>query len=124
MFIGGSVVVPNEVLEILRRFGGMVERDLREEVVYDMEVSDIVEKETALPSQKVVIDSCSGATLEVPGAFAIVRELGVGMLEVGDHNEPLSNSNPRQTVKFDEFRGTEDIGSMSDAGSHKENTSV
>lgn len=52
-----------------------------------MEVSDIVEEETALPSEDIAINSGCSATLEVPFLTTVVREGWVGVVEIGDHDD-------------------------------------
>ncbi len=63
--------------------GGVVERDLREVVVEHMGFDDVVHEE-ATHGAEIAVDCCGGATREGPGVAAIVREGGVGVLEVGD----------------------------------------
>ena len=55
----------------------------------DVEVSDIVEEEAALPSQEVPVNGGSGSTLEVPFLATVVRKCGVGVVEVCDHDDYL-----------------------------------
>ena len=53
----------------------------------DMEVRDIMEEEAALPSEERPVDGGSGTTLEVPFLATVVGESGIGVMEVGDHND-------------------------------------
>ena len=56
-------------------------------MVNDVVVCDIMEEEAPLPAQEVPIRRRGSPTLEVPLALAIVWELDVGVLEVGDHRD-------------------------------------
>ena len=67
--------------------GSMVALRKNTYVMDDMEVSDVVEEEAALPSEERPVDGGSGTTLEVPFLATVVRESGVGVMEVGDHND-------------------------------------
>ena len=49
-------------------------------------VSDIVEEETALPSEERPVNSGCGAALEIPFFSTIMGKLWVCMLQVGDHD--------------------------------------
>lgn len=72
----------------LKEGGALTEGHHREEVMDDMEVGDVVQEESTLPSEEVAIDGRSSTPLEVPLAIAIVGKLHVGMVEVRDHDEP------------------------------------
>ena len=52
-----------------------------------MVVSDIVEEEASLPAKNITINSGDSTTLEVPFLAAIVGEEGIGVVEVGDHDD-------------------------------------
>ena len=52
----------------------------------DMEVRDIMKEEAALPSEERPVDGGSGTTLEVPFLAPVVGESGIGVMEVGDHD--------------------------------------
>lgn len=60
-------------------------------MVDDVVMSDIVEEKSPLPAQKVSISRCSGSTLEVPLFLAIMWEMYIGVLEVGDHSDCTKN---------------------------------
>ena len=56
-------------------------------MMYHMEMRDVVEEEAALPAQKRAVNGSGGAALEVPLLPAVVRQVGRGMMEVGDHDD-------------------------------------
>ena len=64
----------------------MSTREFKAYMMNDMIMSNIMKEETPLPAQEVSIDSSSGPTLKVPGSAAIVRKDGIGVVEVGDHD--------------------------------------
>jgi hypothetical protein len=90
---GGSYEGGNENVEVREEGGGedagtvLTERHLGEEVVHDVVVGDVVQEEAALPAEEVAVDGARGAALEGPLALAEVRERGVRVVEVGDHDE-------------------------------------
>jgi hypothetical protein len=51
-----------------------------------MVVCDVVEEEASLPAKEGAVDGSSGTTLEVPLLTAVVGQHGVGVMEVGDHD--------------------------------------
>jgi len=53
----------------------------------DMEVSDIVKEEAALPSEERPVDSGSSTTLEIPLLATVVWESGIGVMKIGDHDD-------------------------------------
>ena len=60
---------------------GVVERDGRDVVVEDVGFNNPVE-ELAANETEFAVDGCGGATGVGPGARFVVRERGVGVLEV------------------------------------------
>ena len=57
--------------------------------MHDVIVRNVMEEETAHPPEEVTIDGGGGTTLVVPLALAVVREHRVGVVKVGDHDEPV-----------------------------------
>ena len=55
--------------------------------MHHMEMRDVVQEEAALPAQKRAVDGGGGAALEVPLLPAVVRQVGRGVVEVGDHDD-------------------------------------
>ena len=68
----------------------------------DVIVRDIVEEETTLPAEEITVNSASSTTLVVPLILAVMREFGVGVVEVSDHDEPVRNKEPRDAIKLDD----------------------
>ncbi len=61
-------------------------------MMYDVIMSDIMKEETTLPSKKVSINCSSGTTLEVPLLAAIMRQDGIGMMQICDHDDYANKS--------------------------------
>jgi len=120
--VGEGVVVTDEFLEVLSGFGPVVERHLREEVVDDMEVGNIVEEEASLPAQEVSVNGSCSPTLEVPLLSTVVGHNWISMVEISYHDEPVSDFKPRNTVIFDNFPGTVNRAGISDTPDHRRNT--
>ena len=57
-------MLADERLEMLGGLLSMVERHLREEVVDDVVVGDVVQEESSPPSEEWSVNSAGGATLE------------------------------------------------------------
>lgn len=87
----------------------LTERHLREEVMNDMEVSDMVEEEVALPAQEVPVHRGGGTTGEAPRVVAVVRKHGIRVMKIGNHHEPVGDTQPRDAVVLDHFRESPDI---------------
>ena len=139
-----SVMLTNERLEVLGGLLAVIEWHLREEVVDDVVVGDIVKEESPLPPEEGTVDGASGATLEAPLALAIMGEALVGVVElnrwgnivkisdiaisnathVSDHNEPVGHAEPRESVILDDLAGTPNSGGISDSPDHGEDAEV
>lgn len=68
----------------------------------DVEVGDTVEEEVTHPAEEVTVEGRSGTTRVGPLLAAVVGQLGVGVVEVGDHNEPMVHAEPWDTVVLDD----------------------
>ena len=79
----GAVVLAHDGLDGLGGLVGVVEGDGGDVVVQDVGLDDAVEY-LAADEAEFAVDGGSGAASEVPGLAAVVREGGVGVLEVGD----------------------------------------
>ena len=118
------VVFANECLEVLSSLRAVVERHLGEEVVDDVEVSDVVEEESSLPTENGSVNGSSSTTLEVPFLSAVVGHDGVGVVEVSNHDEPVRNTEPRETVVFDSISSSEGVARVGDTPDHGGDTNV
>lgn len=76
-------------------------------------------------TKEVSVDGAESATDEVPLVSAVVRELGVGVLKVGDHDEPVVDGEVRNTVVLDDFSETSHLLSKEgEEGEHSNEESV
>jgi len=95
---GVMVMFPEEFLQVLCRLFAVVMRHLRKEMMHNMVVCDIVQEETTLPAKKVPINGCRRTALKVPLSGAVVRQFGIGVLQVGDHSEKVIKKKPRNQI--------------------------
>lgn len=120
----GVVVFANESLEMLSSFGAVVEGHLGEEVMDDMEVSDIVEEEASLPAENGPVNGSGSATLEVPFLAAVVRHDRVGVMKISDHDEPVGDREPREAVVLDSISSTKAIAGIGNTPDHGSDTDI
>lgn len=83
----------------------MVMWDLRRYVVKDVSLRNSVREDATEPTEKWTgttekraVEGGERTTLEVECRAAIVREVGVSVLEEGDHNQPVVDPEVRDTV--------------------------
>lgn len=120
-----GVVRTEELLESSGSLPGVVVRDLAAEVVSDVSLSDSVHEVRADGTKEVSVDGAESATDEVPLVGAVVRELRVGVLKVGDHDEPVVDSEVRNTVVLDDFSEPSHLLSeKGEEGEHADKESV
>lgn len=79
----GAVVLAHDGLDGLGGLVGVVEGDGGDVVVEDVGLDDTVE-DLAADEAELAVNGSGGATGEVPVLAGVVREGGVGVLEVGD----------------------------------------
>lgn len=82
----------------LGRLVGVVKGNAREQVVNAVSSDDAVEEVLVNPS-KVAVDGAEVAEGKVPGAFGVVRHIGVGVVQVGNGNEPVVHPEVRLSVQ-------------------------
>ena len=102
----------------------LTERHLGEEVVDDVEVGNTVEEEVAHCAEEVTVDGSSSTAGVRPLLIAVVGQLGVGVVEVGDHDEPVVDAEPWNAVVLDDVCETVLEASDLYCVHHRENTKV
>jgi hypothetical protein len=78
-------VLAHDRLDGLGGLIGMVEGDGTDVVVQNVRLDDTV-KQMATDEAKLAIDGSSSATDKVPLLWGVMRQRGIGMLQVGDGN--------------------------------------
>ena len=73
------------MLDCFRGFLGVIEWDNRDIVVENMGLNDAVEQRPSYES-RITIYCCGSSCGENPGLEPILRDSGVGVLQVGDCN--------------------------------------
>ena len=109
----------------------MVMWDLRRHVMEDVSLRDSVREAATKPAEegtsateKRAVEGGEGTTLEVERGATVVREVGVGVLEEGDQNEPVVDPEVRDTIDaghLGESTGDRPVDKSSDP---EENTNV
>lgn len=87
----------------------LTEGHLGKEVVDDMIVCNSMEEEITLPPQKVSVYSSRGSARVRPSVVAVVGQNRVGVVKVGNHDEPMIDAEPRDAVVLDNLRKTPSI---------------
>ena len=93
-------------------------------MVYDVVMGDIVEEEAALPAEEGAIDGSGRATLVTPSAAAVVRDIRVCVVEVGDHDEPVCDGEPGYEVELGDGGEAVEGACVGDAADHGEDADV
>lgn len=78
----------------------LTEGHLREIMMDDVVVRDTVQEKPALPAEEVPVHGGSSTTRIRPGLVAVVREFEVGVMQVGDHHEPVADPEPWDAVEL------------------------
>lgn len=77
--------------------------DLREYVVDDVVISNVVHQMLATEAE-IAVNGCSGTLQESPGLRFVLGDVGVGVVEVGDGDNPVVDPHIRHHVqKADSF---------------------
>ena len=101
-----AVVLAHDRLDSLGGLVSVIEGDGRDVVVENVGLDDAV-KEIAADETELAVDSGSGSASEGPGVGVVVRKRGVGVLEVGDGNEPVVDPEVRKEVPDEKVLETE-----------------
>lgn len=94
----GAVVLAHDFLDAFSGFVRVVEGDSRDEVVSNVGLDDSVEDVTA-DETELTVDGGGGSAGVGPGLWVIVWESWVGVLEVGDGDEPMVDPEVWETVE-------------------------
>jgi len=78
-----AVVLPQIRHDSLCRFLGLVEWNRWKQVVYDMEVNDIMEKVTSYDAE-IAVDRTECPFDEGPSLLCVVRDGGMRVMEISD----------------------------------------
>lgn len=89
-----------------------------------MEMRHVMQEEPAHPPQKVTVDSGSRPAGETPCAVAVAWERRVGVVEVGDHDEPVRDEEPGDAVVFQNGGGTVDSTGLGDGVDHRGDSDI
>jgi len=96
------VIFSKSLPDVLCKFRSVPERNATEEVMCDVIVRDVVQEESSLPSNEWTIDSRSSTTQESPSVVAEMRHRWIGVVKVGEHDDPMIGPDVRDEVELDE----------------------
>ena len=118
-----DVVLAQLCLEVLGGLDGVVEGHLRKHVMALVGVANVVVQVVDDGSEGAV-DSAGSSTLEVPDVVTEVGNLGVGVLEVGDADDPGVDAEVRDTVVHEDGQGREEDREVGEDRGHGDDTTV
>jgi hypothetical protein len=115
----------------IRGLPSMVMWDLRRQVMEDVSLRDSVREAATEPAEewagateKRAVEGGEGTALEVECGAAVVREVGVSVLEEGDQNEPVVDPEVGDTVDAGHLQETTSHGPVDKGSDPEENTDV
>lgn len=98
VLFGSLVVGTEEVLECLCGLPGVVVRDLGRGVVGDVSLANTVKDPSTDKAHESSVNGSKGTSGKSPLFSTVVRKSGVGVLEVGDEDEPVVDVEVWDTV--------------------------
>lgn len=111
----GAVVLAHDLLDGLGGLVGVVEGDGADVVMEDMGLDDAVQ-EVAADEAELAVNSRGGTTDKVPLLGGVVGERGVGVLEVGDGDEPVVDPEVGEEVPDEHVGGAEGLAEVDEGG--------
>jgi hypothetical protein len=93
-------------------------RDTRNKMVGDVVVGNVVEEETASPTEEGSIDGGDSATYERPRVLAEVRHRRVGMVKIGEHHDPVVREQVGYGIVLDDRREVSQINRVPHNSGH------
>lgn len=118
-----DVVLAQLGLEVLGGLDSIVEGHLREHVVALVRVANVV-VQVVDDGAEGAVDGAGGAALEVPLVVAEVGNSGVGVLEIGDADDPGVDTQVRDAVVHEDGHGAKDRGEVGQDRGHDGDTAV
>jgi len=103
VLLGSLVVGAEEVLECLCGLPSVVVGDLGRGVVSDVGLANTVEDPSTNGSHESSVNGSEGSSGEGPLLGRVMGQDGVGVLEVGDEDEPVVDVEVRNTVDDEHF---------------------
>lgn len=118
-----TVVLAHHLLDGFTGLISIVERDRADVVVEDVGLNDTVEELTS-DETELAVDGGSGANGEVPYLRLIMRKSWVGVLQIGDGNEPVVDPEVRDTIPDEEVEPSIVLTNIVQAGGGEEETDI
>lgn len=89
-----------------------------------MKMRNIMQEEPPLPPQKRSVDRRCCTSLEIPRLGAVMREEAIGVMEVGDHDEPMGYEKPGDAVVDENRAPTQGSTCVAGEEDHEEDAEV
>lgn len=118
-----DIVLAQLGLEVLSGLDSVVEGHLREHVMALVRITNVVVQMVDDGSEGAV-NSAGGPTLEVPDVVTEVGNLGVGVLEVSNADDPSVDAEVGDTVVHEDGHGREEHREVGQDGGHGDDTAV
>lgn len=119
----GAVVTAHDLLDGLGGLGGVVKGNGADVVVENMGLDNAVEEVTA-DETELAVNSRGSTTDKVPLIRGVVRERRVGVLEVGDGNEPVVDPEVGKEVPDEHVGPAKGVAEVDEGGGGDSDTDV
>lgn len=116
-------MLAKNLLDVASSFLGVIVRHSGEEMVSDVSVGNVV-VQVVDEETEITINGQSGSTLEVPNALAVMGKSGVGVLKIGDQDEPEVDEQVRNEVVLEDSNGSESVCSESNGGQGRNDADI
>lgn len=81
------MIIIRQPKKIIKSVDRLTKGHFRKEMVNHVVMSHIVQEKASLPSQEITINSASSPSLIGPLSFAEMRQLGIGVMKIRNHNK-------------------------------------
>lgn len=92
------VVLAQSLLECLGSLPGIVVRNLGADVVSNVSLGNTVQDVRSNGSQPLSVNGAESTSREGPAVGLVMRQQRVGVLQVGDHDQPVVDPEVRDTI--------------------------
>lgn len=118
------VLFAQQFLELFSNVGLVVPSDVREEMVSNMVVANVVEVNTSGPAKERPVNRRKSAPKVRPLAVSVHGNCRVRVMEIGKHDDPVVQENVRNEVELDERRNTDGLRPPVENATHNSQPNV
>lgn len=112
----GMIVLAQDLLDVLSSFLSVIVWHGWEEVMGNVRVGDVMME--IVKNAKRAVYSQSSAALEVPDSLAVVGKSRIGVLEIGDEDQPEVDKQIGDQVELDNGDGAKDLTGVHENADH------